>query len=682
MYKLGLVVALIFSISFGFSQTNVEFVKSNFPNKASYKQAIQNIEDGDYYFDLGGSNIELALGYYLKANELNPDNAELNYKIGLCYIEAKPASESLRFLKKAIQLDPKVDVDYNLYLAKAYHINLQFDKAIDIYKIYRDHLPPDESVIMNDLIDRYIEECKNGKELIKKPVRVIIDNLGPNINSEYPDYGAVVNIDESVIFYSSRRPTTTGGNRNEDDMMFFEDTYWSIKGNDGWNRSKNIGKPINTSLHDAAVGIAPDGQTLLIYRDDNNGDIYWSKQRGETWTEPMPFPAPINSEFQESSASFSYNGKRLFFVSDREGGYGGKDIYYCDKDKNGNWGEAHNLGNVINTKYDDIAVFAYADGKTIYFSSEGHNGMGGFDIYRAVLNNGKWSVPENIGYPVNSPDPDVFFSIGASGRNAYYSSNRVEGLGDQDIYKITFLGPKKEPVYSGEDPLIASNAEGFKNADIESSISLKKSQLTLLKGVVSDEITQEPIEASVELIDNEAGEVLASFHSNSATGKYLISLPSGHNYGIAVSSDGYLFYSDNFVIPEFESYHEVVRNIKLQRIEIGKGIALNNIFFEYKKVELSRESKVELQRILKLMEKYPKLEIEVSGHTDNIGGDEYNKSLSLRRAKSVVNYLVKNGISSNRLVAKGYGFDKPISTNDTDEGRKKNRRSEITIIKK
>jgi outer membrane protein OmpA-like peptidoglycan-associated protein len=162
----------------------------------------------------------------------------------------------------------------------------------------------------------------------------------------------------------------------------------------------------------------------------------------------------------------------------------------------------------------------------------------------------------------------------------------------------------------------------------------------------------------------------------------LISLPSGHNYGIAVSSDGYLFYSDNFVIPEFESYHEVVRNIKLQRIEIGKGIALNNIFFEYKKVELSRESKVELQRILKLMEKYPKLEIEVSGHTDNIGGDEYNKSLSLRRAKSVVNYLVKNGISSNRLVAKGYGFDKPISTNDTDEGRKKNRRSEITIIKK
>ncbi len=682
MNKFTLFLALLFSINLGFSQNNVEFKKSNFSDKATYKKAIQNIEDGDYYFELGGSNIELALGYYLKANKLNSENAELNYKIGLCYIEAKPASESLKYLKKAKLLDPDVDVDYNLFLAKAYHVNLQFDKAIAKYKFYRDHLPPEESVIMNDVIDRYIEECKNGKEIIKHPVRVIIENLGTNINSEYPDYGAVVNIDESVIFYSSRRPTTTGGERSEDDMMYFEDTYWSKKKDDKWEKSKNIGKPINTPLHDAVVGIAPDGQTLLLYRDDNNGDIYWSKQVGEKWTEPMPFPEPINSEFQESSASYSYNGKRLFFVSDREGGYGGKDIYYSDRDEDGNWGEVHNLGNVINTKYDDIAVFAYADGKTIYFSSEGHNGMGGFDIYRAELNNGKWSVPENLGYPINSPDPDVFFSIGASGRNAYYSSNRVEGYGDQDIYKITFLGAKKEPVYSSEDPLIASNSEGIKNANIESSISIKKSQLTLLKGIVSDEITQQPIEANVELIDNEAGEVLASFHSNSATGKYLISLPSGHNYGIAVSADGYLFYSDNFVIPKFESYHEIRRNIKLQRIEIGKGIALNNIFFEYKKAGLSKESKVELQRILKLMQKYPTLEIEVSGHTDNIGGEEYNKSLSQRRAKSVVSYLVKHGINAKRMIAKGYGFSKPIESNDTDEGRRKNRRSEITIIKK
>jgi outer membrane protein OmpA-like peptidoglycan-associated protein len=308
--------------------------------------------------------------------------------------------------------------------------------------------------------------------------------------------------------------------------------------------------------------------------------------------------------------------------------------------------------------------------------------MGGFDIFRTVYQNNKWSVPQNIGFPVNSPDPDVFFSIGASGRNAYYSSNREEGLGDQDIYKITFLGPEKEPVYSSEDPLIASNSESFRNADIEKSISVRTSQLTLLKGVVIDEITQEPIEASVELIDNEEGEVLASFHSNSATGKYLISLPSGHNYGIAVSAEGYLFYSDNFVIPQYESYKEVRRDIKLQRVEIGKGIALNNIFFEYKKASLSKESKVELSRILKLMKKYPSLEIEVSGHTDNVGGEEYNKSLSLRRARSVVNYLVKNGIEANRMTAKGYGFDKPIASNDTEEGRKKNRRSEVIITKK
>jgi len=682
MLRLSYIVLFISFVSFGFGQTNVEFKRSNFPNKASYKEAIKNIEDGDYYFDLGGSNVFLALEYYLKANKLNPDNASLNYKIGLCYLEAKPAIKSIEFLQKSKKLDNNVSDYYDLYLAKAYHINLQFDKASAIYKVFRDNMTPEISALESDNVNRYIDECKNGKEIIKTPIRVIIENLGPNINSEYPDYGAVVNMDESVIFYSSRRPTTTGGERSPVDMMYFEDTYWSEKKDDKWKSAKNIGKPINSSAHDGVVGIAPDGQTLLIYRDDNGGDIYWSKQKGKQWTNPMPFPAPINSEYQESSASYSYDGKRLFFVSDRPGGYGGKDIYYSDRDINGNWGTVKNLGNVVNTVFDEIAVFVYADGKTLYFSSEGHYGMGGFDIFRTVYENNKWSVPQNIGYPVNSPDPDVFFSIGASGRNAYYSSNREEGLGDQDIYKITFLGPEKEPIYSSEDPLLASNSESFRNADIEKSISVRTSQLTLLKGVVIDEITQEPIEASVELIDNEEGEVLASFHSNSATGKYLISLPSGHNYGIAVSAEGYLFYSDNFVIPQYESYKEVRRDIKLQRVEIGKGIALNNIFFEYKKASLSKESKVELSRILKLMKKYPSLEIEVSGHTDNVGGADYNKTLSLRRAKSVVNYLVKNGIDANRMTAKGYGFDKPIASNDTDEGRKKNRRSEVIITKK
>jgi outer membrane protein OmpA-like peptidoglycan-associated protein len=489
-------------------------------------------------------------------------------------------------------------------------------------------------------------------------------------------------MDESMIFFTSRRPTTTGGNRNPLDMMYFEDAYWSIKRSKIWLPAKNIGKPINTVGHDAVVGIAPDGQTLLLYRDDNSGDIYWSKQKGDNWTRPNAFPEPINSKYQESSAAFSYNGNRIFFVSNRPGGYGGKDIYYCDRAKNGKWGKAVNLGNTINTFFDEIAVFVQADGKTIYFSSEGHYGMGSFDIFKSVYENGKWSEPENLGYPINSPDPDVFFSIGASGRNAYFSSNREEGMGDQDIYKITFLGAEKKPVFSTEDPLIASNSMGFKEADIENKISMQTSQLTLLKGIVTDEITEKPIEATIELIDNEENEVLATFNSNSASGKYLISLPSGHNYGLSISAEGYLFYSANFIIPKAESYKEVVRDVQLQRIEIGKGIALKNIFFEYKKANLNKESKMELNRLVNLMKKYPTLRLEISGHTDNVGDEEYNQKLSLRRANAVVGFLIKNGIKSDRLVAKGYGFSQPIATNDTEEGRQQNRRSEIKIIGK
>ncbi len=683
MLKSTLIISLFFCITALFGQKNITFSKANFPHqKKELKAALKNIEDGDYYFSLGNSNVEIALDYYLHANKLNPNNASLNYKLGLCYLEAKPASESIYYLKKAKKLNPKVNEDYNLYLAKAYHLNLEFNKAIHYYQIYRDNLSPEKANKQLDIIDHYIEECKNGKELVKKPVRVFVENLGPAINSEYPDYGAVVNIDESMIFFTSRRPTTTGGERNPLDMMYYEDTYWSKKKGQQWLTAKNIGKPINTSGHDAVVGLAPDGETLLLYRDNNSGDIYWSKHKGDKWTKPLAFPSPINSNYQESSASYSYDGKRLFFVSNRPGGYGGKDIYYSDKDGNGNWSKAINIGNTINTSYDEIAVFAQADGKTLYFSSEGHQGMGSFDIYKTTLENGQWTTPVNLGYPINSPDPDVFFSIGASGRNAYFSSNRKNGLGDQDIYKITFLGPAKEPTYSTEDILLASNSQGFKEAELEKPIQMQSSQLTLLKGIVRDELTQKPLEATIDLIDNEEGEVLASFQSNSATGKYLISLPSGHNYGLSISAEGYLFYSANFIIPKAESYREETRNIQLQRVEIGKGIALKNIFFAYKKANLNKESRTELNRVLKLLNKYPKLKIEVSGHTDNVGDSIYNQQLSLRRANAVVNYFSSHGISSSRLIAKGYGFSKPIADNSTEKGRRQNRRSEILIIAK
>ena len=683
MRRLILFIFVIAWSSIAFSQQNVEFSKSNFKNdKSGLKEALLNIEDGDYYYSLSSSNADLSLKYYLKANKFNPNNALLNFKIGLCYLDANPASKALEYLNKAKAINKKVDPKLNYYIARALHLDLKFSKAIKLYELYKDQLSPREASLYLEDVSSKIAECKLGVEMLNSPKRIIIENLGFSINSEYPDYGAVVNIDESMMFYTARRPNTTGAKRSPSDEMYYEDAYWTISKDRKWLDAKNMGKPINTIYHDAVVGIAPDGNTLILYRDHNGGDLYWSKRKANTWSSPKAFSYPVNTEFQESSASFSSNGKRLFFVSNRDGGYGGMDIYYCDIDNNGKLGKAVNVGNTINTSKNEIGVFAHADGKTIYFSSTGHNGIGDYDVYKSVYENNKWSKAENLGYPINTPGPEVFFSIGASGRNAYYSSNRKGGFGGQDIYGITFLGPEKHPVYVTNEQYISVEEAISFNADIESKLQMQTSQLTLLKGIVVDEITQKPIEAVIELIDNEAGEVLARFNSNSVSGKYVISLPSGNNYGLAVYADDYLFYSDNFVIPKYENYRELIRNISLQRVEIGSGIALKNVFFDYKKTKINKESRVELNRLVKLMKKYDNIRIVVEGHTDNIGGEEYNLNLSQKRAESVTNYLVNNGVARDRITAKGYGYSVPISSNDTDEGRKMNRRSEIKIIGK
>jgi len=683
MGKIISIIAFLIIPLLGVSQTNVEFVKSNFKkDRAGLKKALLDIEDGDYYYNISASNSELAIKYYLRANEFNPNNALLNYKIGLCYIEVKPISKSFEYFDKAKKLNPKVNSKYYYYYARALQLDLQFAKAISVYQKYKGGLEPRDYKMMNPIVNKNIQECKLGVQMIKNPVRVRIDNLGAVINSEYSDYGAVVNIDESMMFYTSRRDINTGGERSPVDMMFFEDAYLAFSKDGKWLVSNNMGKPINTRYHDAVVGVAPDGNTLILYRDDNGGDLYYSQRRGNKWLKPKAFSSPINSAYQETSASFSYNGKRLYFVSNRPGGYGGKDLYYCNINSKGEFSKPINFGNSVNTKENELGIFAHADGKTIYFSSTGHEGLGGYDVYKTVMVDGEWSKPINLGYPINSPNPEVFFSIGASGRNAYYSTSRKGGYGSQDIYKIVFLGPKKMPQYSVSDKYIASDDAVSDKVDIENKVQLQSSQLTLLKGIVLDELTQQPIEATVELIDNEAGEVLATFRSNSLSGKYVVSLPSGNNYGLAIYADGYLFYSDNFEIPKFETYKEVVRNVNLQRIEIGSSIALNNIFFEYKKSNVSSDSKMELNRIVNLMNKYPNLRVEIDGHTDNIGSEDYNNNLSYKRSASVVDYIVKKGIDKSRLVSKGFGFSKPLADNNTEEGRKKNRRSEIIIIAK
>jgi outer membrane protein OmpA-like peptidoglycan-associated protein len=417
-----------------------------------------------------------------------------------------------------------------------------------------------------------------------------------------------------------------------------------------------MGAPINTELHDAAVGVSVDGHSLILFRGfEGNGDLFLSANDGFNWSEPIAFPQGINSNFHESSACFAPDGRTLYFVSDREGGVGGRDIYKSTLAEGGfKWSEAINIGKTINSVYDEEGVFMHPDGKTLYFSSKGHNNIGGYDIFKStLLDNKTWSEPINLGVPLNTPGDEVFYELSADGSTGYMSSYRKDGLGDKDIYRIKYTNAKIAPT-----------------------------NLVLLKGVVTDTETGNPIKAQIEIVDLDSNIIVGRFNNDFKTGEYLISLPNGKNYGTVIYSNGYLFESFNFDLSDTLGYNEVRRDTKLKEVKAGSEITLNNIFFKTGSVELAETSINELVRLKKLMETYPNLKVELGGHCDNIGGEAYNMVLSQKRADTVKEFLVKQNFSPDRLVAKGYGFSRPKSTNETPEGRAINRRIEMLILSK
>ncbi len=662
---------------------NVEFEKKNFTGKTdSLKIAKKNISQGDKLFEMGPYKYMQALESYSKANSFNPNNALLNYKMGRCYIISIQKEKAITHFEKALQLNPSVEFDLLYYAGNACQLNYQFEKAIDYFTQYQQQLGPKRLLDEKPRIENRIAECKRAKELMKKPLRLFIDNIGSQVNSVYPDYSPIINADESVMFFTSRRSNTTGGGIDKNDNGYYEDIYITNNTNNQWTAPVNPGKTLNSKVHDATVGISPDGQKLLIYKGENGGDIYECKLEGNEWTKPKQMSKSINTEYHECSASYSPDGKTLYFVSNKPGGFGKHDIYYVKKNAKGKWGQAINLGGSINTPFEEQSIFAHPDGKTIYFSSEGHNGMGGLDIYKSVSDNDKWSDPENIGYPINTPDNDVFFSVSASGKHAYYSSIRAEGYGEKDIYMITFLGNPKEIINNTEDNLLASTLQSQSEVVIEPSIQLKTNPVTILKGSIFDIETKLPLKASIQLSDNVKNEVIAEFESNSASGKYLVSLPSGKNYGLAIKSEGYLFLSENFDIPSNALYQEVIKDFGMSKIKVGVKVVLKNIFFDFDKASLRAESYSELSVLINLLNDNPLMKIEISGHTDNVGSAAYNQKLSESRAKAVVDYLISKNIVKSRLTFAGYGFSQAFTTNDTPEGRQMNRRTEFKITEK
>ncbi len=691
-----LFLILISSITFA---QDVPFEKDYFKDdKDGLKDALSAIKEGDKIFDMGPTYYKDAKEFYQKAQDFNPNNARNNYRLGACYLMSVDKFKALPFLKKAEQLNPNIDRELYYYLGQAYNYNHDFDDAIAAFSRYRGKLQSDPNLskdpyfdmqeAMHDLEMR-INQAYKAKEAIKNPIRVFIDNLGDKVNTAYNEYGAVISADESVIVFTARRPNSTGGKIDPGLNENFEDIYISYKDENGqWTEAQNVGKPVNSDDHDANCGIAADGQRFVIYLGKSgNGDLYESVLNGDEWSKPESFGKRINTDFHESSACYSPDGRTLYFVTNKPGGIGEHDIYYSQLDEKGKWGEPVNIGPVINTKYNEEAVYMHPDGKTLYFSSEGHSSMGGYDIFKSIYDEktGKWGEPINIGYPVNTVDDDVFFVISADGRRGYYTSQMKDSRGGRDLYMITFLGPEKPMVLNNEDQLIASQAAPVKEVVIAPAVQIQEAQLTILKGVISDFLTKQPLEADIEIVDNQANKVIATFKSNSKTGKYLVSLPAGKNYGIAVKKEGYLFHSENFDIPNTAAFQEVEKNIELKQLKVGNKIVLKNIFFDLDKATLRPESTAELNRLIKLMTDVPSLRIELGGHTDSRGSDTYNQQLSEKRAKAVVDYLTANGIDAKRLEWAGYGETQLVNgcsngVQCSDEQHQENRRTEFKVL--
>ena len=545
----------------------------------------------------------------------------------------------------------------NFNIARAYNRTHELDKAIQFYTATEEEFKSAYGSKLSkytdqlEVIKKYKAQCEVGKKLMSSPVEgVIIENLGENINSESSDFAPLITADEKYIIFTSRRSGSTGG-EIASDGKYMEDIYMSKNVDGVWRRPWKISKKINSEAHDAGIGLSTDGSTLLIYRSDkgNSGNIYSSFLQGKLWSEPVKLPDGINSDGNENSASLSADGRLLVFTSDRPGGFGGFDIYMVQKQPDGQWGEAKNLGATINTPEDEEGPFLHADGRTMYFSSKGHETMGGFDIFKSLYDagTGNFTQAVNVGYPINSANDDVFYVWTPDGRRAYFSTRREGGFGDQDLYKMTV-------------------------PDAQAAV-------VLLKGEIRAKDSHMPIGAKVTIFDNDNNIEVASINTNDATGEYVLVVKPGQNYGISVEREGYVTYSDHIELPILDKYYEKEMNVDLERVESQNLTVLQNVFFELNKSELKKESHHELDLFVKLLQENINLDAEVVGHTEPGGLQENNLILSVERAQSVVDYLVSKGIAKERVIPKGYGAKFPVSFKKAEDLRSQNRRTEIIL---
>lgn len=567
--------------------------------------------------------------------------------LGELYYKTRRYAESAQAYRQAVRIDSLFYKPIFFELASAEFFSGQYQEALIHFRAYLELNTGNEK--NREFAFKSIGDCEFAIEAIKHPVPFNPVNLGDSVNTADDEYWPSITVDGSMLLFTKQLRT-----KGRTNIYNQEDFYISLLKGDRWGKSFNAGAPLNTPQNEGAQSVTSDGSGIYYTACDRPGglgrcDIYFSSFDGKRWSQGINLGSPVNSASWEAQPSVSANGRMLFFSSNRPGGEGGMDIWFTVSDDAGKWSTPENAGKNINTKGDEMSPFIHFDGITLYFSSSGHTGMGGFDIFFSRMKDDTtWTEPVNLGYPVNTYNDELGLIIDATGSKAYFSSVRDEQWG-KDIFSFE-LYPEARP-----------------------------SPVSYFRGSVLDKETGRALKADYELVDLRRG-VVVSGGSTGNDGNFLVCLPAGSNYGLNVSRPGYLFYSDNFM---FEGIHTAlepyVKRVILYPVKTGESLALSNVFFEIDSWELKPESRTELRKLYRLLAENPQVKVEIAGFTDSTGTKEHNQILSERRAWSVVDYLVQQGIKGERLSFKGYGASQPVAENITAEGRRLNRRTEVRI---
>ncbi|NLY21921.1 MAG: OmpA family protein [Bacteroidales bacterium] len=654
-----LFICLFFSIHIYCQENNcLSITKSK--HQEQLQIAIEKINHG-----INSKYVESQKIYFSEATDilrsLN-DKVEypiVNYYLALTYIYKPDNNFTLaeQYLKKVIDACPDEIPEAYFHLGKlAYTTNQKCD-AINYFKKFLTYQGDFDTLFTEaKMLMKWSEEIC---ELINNPVP-FNPKIVKGISSQLDDYLVSLSPDNEIAYYTRKtKDYQISGYKSE--PAFQEKFYYSYRIADNvFDNGKEMPYPFNRNENEGGATITGNNKELIYTvckmvtspRQYYNCDLYSSKNIKGYWTDIVPLERVNRPDTWESMPSVTADGKELYFVSNRPGGVGGYDIYKSFKDENGEWSEPINVGEPINTPGDEKSPFIHTDTRTLYFSSNGHPGMGGYDIYYVKLNdNNEKPEVKNIGYPINTENDEMGFIVSIDGKYGYFSSNNIknESIGGMDFYYF--------PLYNEAKP----------------------EEVILIKGNLKSDDTTKPIKATVQIKSMESKHI--TFIPVDEDGDYVASLLKNEDYLLTIKGEDIVYQSTYVAAKDSITAPVIKLEMEVQPIEVGKHYRLHNIYFAFNSADILANSQKVLDEFIVFLNDHPTLQIGIEGHTDNVGSDEFNLILSENRAKAVYNYLVNNGIDANRLQYKGFGESSPIATNDTEEGRAMNRRTEFVILK-